>query len=180
MAVINPILKPLKDPNLPLSYRPISLLSSLSKILEKIMNKRLIWFLESNKILSNSQYGCRKARSALMALSDLDSQIYEAEANHANLYSIFFDMENAFPRVWTHHICSIFHQLSLRGAFPRLLQNYLQKRTFCVRSANHHSSTHEQENGVPQGSPLSGTLFLLAINGVTEVIKPPHSLHPFL
>jgi len=93
MAVIIPILKPLKGPILPLSYRPISLLSLLSKILEKLTNKRLVWFLESNKILSNSQYGCRKARSALMALSDLDSQIYEAEANHANLYSMFFDME---------------------------------------------------------------------------------------
>jgi len=85
MAVIIP-LKPLKDPTLPLSYHPISLLSALSKILEKIMNSRHVWFLEANKILSNVQYGRRKGRSALMVLSDLDAQIYEAEASHANLY----------------------------------------------------------------------------------------------
>ena len=99
MVVIIPLLKPLKDPPLPLSYRRISLLSVLSKILEKIMNSRLVWFLETNKILPNSQYGCRRGRSALMALSDLDAQIYEAEASHANLHSVFFDVENAFPRV---------------------------------------------------------------------------------
>jgi len=48
MAVIIPLLKPLKDPTLPLCYRTISLLSTLSKILEKIMNSRLVWFLEAN------------------------------------------------------------------------------------------------------------------------------------
>jgi len=97
--VIIALLKPLKNPTLPLSYRLISLLSALSKILEKIMNSRLILFLQANKILSNSQYGCRRGRSALMALSDLDAQIYEAETSHANFYSLFFDMENAFSRI---------------------------------------------------------------------------------
>ena len=98
MAVIIPLLKPLKDPTLPLSHRPISLLSELSKILEKIMYSRLVCFLQANKVLSNLQYGCRRGRSALMILSDPDAQIYEAESSHANLYSVFFDMENAFPR----------------------------------------------------------------------------------
>jgi len=108
-----------------------------------------------------------------MALADFDAHIYEAEESHSNLYSIFFDMENAFPRVWTHRICSILHQLGLRGSFPTLLQNYLKNRTFRVKAANHYSSIHVQENGIPQGSPLSGTLFLIAINEVTEIIKPP-------
>jgi len=103
-----------------------------------------------------------------MALSDL---IYEVEASHANLYSVFFDMENAFPRVWTYHICTILRQLGVCGPFPLLLQNYLQKRTFCVRAASHHSSTHNQENGIPQGSPLNGNLFLIAINGITGIIN---------
>ena len=106
IAEVIPLLKPSKDPSLPLSYRPISLLSALGKILEKIMNSRLVWYLESNNILSNTQYGCRKGRSTLMALADLDTQISEAKANQANLYSVFFDMESAFPRVWTYHVCS--------------------------------------------------------------------------
>jgi len=84
MAVVVPLLKPLKDPSLPLSYRPISVLSVLSKILERILDRRLVWFLETNKILSHSQYGCRRGRSALMALADLDTRIYEAEEKNSN------------------------------------------------------------------------------------------------
>jgi len=86
MAVVVPLLKPLKDPSLPLSYRPISVLSVLSKILERILDRRLVWFLETNKILSHSQYGCRRGRSALMALADLDTRIYEAEEKNSNFW----------------------------------------------------------------------------------------------
>jgi len=123
----------------------------------------------SKKILSNSRYGCRRRRLALVALSHLDAQIYEAEASHVNLYSVFFDI----PWVWTHHICTILHYLGFRGPSPPLFQNYLQKRTFCVRAASHHSSSHNQENSILQGSPLSSTLFLITINGITEIINSP-------
>jgi len=57
IALIIAILKPHKDPFLPKSYRPLSLLSSLRKILEKILNKRLSWYPEPNNISSESQYG---------------------------------------------------------------------------------------------------------------------------
>ena len=93
------ILEPQKNPNHPSSYRPISLLSTLSKILEKILNKRLSWYLESNNLLNQSQYGCRRGRSAIMALAELDARIHRANANGSTLYSLFFDLENAFPRV---------------------------------------------------------------------------------
>ena len=118
LAIIIPLLKPLKDPSNPLSYRPISLLSSLSKILVKILNKRLSWYLESNNLISASQYGGRKNRSLITAFADLDSLIYEANNNESTLYSIFFDMESAFPRVWTHLICTSLHKLGLRGQLP--------------------------------------------------------------
>ena len=78
LAVIIPLLKPLKDPSNPLSYRPISLLSTLSKILERILNKRLTWFLESNNFLNEAQYGCRRGRSSTMALAELDAHIHTA------------------------------------------------------------------------------------------------------
>ena len=172
-ALIIPLLKPLKDPTHPLSYRPISLLSALGKILEKIINNRLTWFLETNEILSHAQFGCRKKRSALMALADLDAQIHVAHAEGASLFSIFFDMENAFPRVWTYHICATLHQMGLRGPLPLLIKNFLNDRTFNVRVADTLSNISSQQNGIPQGSPLSGTLFLIAINGVTKIIPSP-------
>jgi len=104
LAIRIPNLKPNEDASHRLSNRPISLLSTVNKILEKILNHRLIWFLESNDLLNNSQYGYRKGRSSTMALTELDALIHTANTNNSNLYSVFFDLENAFPRVWCHHI----------------------------------------------------------------------------
>ena len=67
-AIVIPILKPDSDSSEPKSYRPISLTSVLGKLLEKILNKRLIWYLESNRIFTDSQYGFRKNRSILQAI----------------------------------------------------------------------------------------------------------------
>ena len=173
LAIVIPILKPNKDPTLPLFYRPISLLSTLAKILEKILNKRLTWFLESNNLINNSQYGCRKGRSTTMALTELDALIHQANDNKSTLYSVFFDLENAFPRVWRHHILLTLHKYGFRGLLPQLLQNYLQNRSFQVRVANQLSSIQTQDNGVPQGSPLSGTLFMIAINDILNKIAFP-------
>ena len=70
------------------------------------------------------------------------------------------------------------HQLSLRGALPILLQNYFLDPSYRVRASNLYSSIHSQENGIPQGSPLSGTLFLIVINDAIKVIHLP--IHPIL
>ena len=113
MAIVIPILKPKKNANHPSSYRPISLLSKLSEILEKIINKRLAWFLETNNLINDSKYGCRKGRYAKMALTELDSHIHTANVNKSDLYSIFFDLENAFPRVWRHLIPVSYTHLTL-------------------------------------------------------------------
>jgi len=99
--------------------------------------------------------------------------IYEANSNKASLYSIFFDMENAFPRVWTHLIISILHQTGLSGPLPILIQSFLQDRVFQVRVGGHLSNTSPQENEIPQGSPISGTLFIPAIINITSIIPFP-------
>jgi len=98
-AIITPILKPEKDPTSPLSYRPISFLCALSKTIERILNKRLSWFLESNNLISQHQYGGLKGRSAPMALLKLDGMIHHANSNGQKLLSVFIDLESAFPRV---------------------------------------------------------------------------------
>ena len=74
-AVVIPIAKPGKDPCHPTNYRPISLTSCLCKLLEKMVNTRLTWYLEKNNILSPSQSGARKNRSTLDSLASLENQI---------------------------------------------------------------------------------------------------------
>jgi len=147
------------------------------KILEKILNNRLSWFLETNECLAETQYGCRKKRSTLMALAKLDVQIYETHSHNSHLFSIFFDMENAFPRDCHFLICKSLHQKGLRDLLPQLIQNYLKKRFFNVRVSNVLSTSQPQHNGIPQGLPLCGTLFLVAIDDIIKKIPSPiHSL----
>jgi len=67
----------------------------------------------------------------------------------------------------TYHICS------KPKAIPLILQSFLQNRTFKVKVVNHHSTSHRQDNGILQGSPLSGILFMIAINEITNLIHSP-------
>ena len=71
LALVMPILKPGKDPLNPASYRPISLLSNLSKLMEQMVSNRLTFFLEENNHLSKSQYGFRSKRSTVDAILSL-------------------------------------------------------------------------------------------------------------
>ena len=100
-------------------------------------NRQLVWYLETNT-LNEAQYGCRKGRSTPMALAHfLDALINEACADNATHYPIFFDLENAFPRKWRHHILKSLHQYGLCGALPPLMQNYLLSSSFQVKVTDH-------------------------------------------
>ena len=88
IATIIPTLKLLKDKSHPLSYRPIFLFSVLSKILRRIPSKRSMYFLHTNRLISQWQYGGRRDRSSTMALADLEFSIRDALTNKANLSGI--------------------------------------------------------------------------------------------
>ncbi|KAA5607770.1 hypothetical protein F3H11_36375, partial [Pseudomonas aeruginosa] len=80
-ALVVPILKPGKISILQTSYRPISLTCNLCKILEKIISKRIRWYVESNKYLSPFQYGFRQFRSTVDHLMNIESEVLDSLAN---------------------------------------------------------------------------------------------------
>ena len=178
-AIVVAIPKPNKDPLQPTSYRPISLTSVLAKLFEMILNKRLNWYLESNGILSPNQYGFRKKRNTIQAISDLELEIREAFAAKEHLYAIFFDLEKAYDRVWRHHICQLLFKYGLRGNLPSILQSFLADRSLVVRVADQLSSPKVIQNGVPQGSVFSVTLFLIVINEISTTVPFPLSYRLF-
>ena len=171
-ATVIPILKPGKTGSDPLHYRPISLTSCFCKLLEKMVNVRFTWFLESHRIFNNDQCGFRKHRSTVDHLTRLDTDVRCAFRERRHVGAIFFDVFAAYDTVWRHGILLKARQYGLRGQMGFFIQNFLTDRTFRVRIGNLYSNVFYQEEGIPQGSVMSVGLFALAINDVTDALPP--------
>ena len=169
-ATVIPIPKPGKDSKNPSNYRPISLTSCLCKTMERMINTRLVWFLEKNNILTKYQSGFRKGRTTTDQLIRLESFIRDSFLKGNHVVSVFFDLEKAYDTVWKYGVIRDLHKVGLRGRMPMFIQNFLSDRVFRVRLGSVYSDIHGQEMGVPQGSILSVTLFILKINSIADVI----------
>ena len=171
-STLIPIAKPDKLKTSKNSYRPISLTSSVCKLLEKIINSRLVHTLEISQFFSPFQYGFRKARSTIDPLTKLQTEIYRSFKNKYHTIAIFFDIQKAYDTTWRYHILKTIHQAGIKGNMAFFIQNFLCNRTFKVKIGSTISDPFPQEQGVPQGSVLSVTLFGVAINGIVGGIPP--------
>lgn len=95
-----PILKPNKNKFLAESYRPICLLNTMCKLLEKIVNRRLIWFIENFDTLTPEQNGFRRNRSTMNNLLTIKNELHSSLRNKQNLGMIIFDMVKAYDTAW--------------------------------------------------------------------------------
>lgn len=170
---IVPLLKPNKNSLILDSYRPISLSSVFGKLFEKIINNRLMWVLETNDLLSNRQFGFRPSRSTIDATFSLSNAIHEAISQRQHLLAVFFDCTKAFDLTWRFKIMEKLHAWNFKGRLPRIINSFLQNRKFRVKLGNFISEDKILENGVPQGSVLSPTLFNIAINDIIQKIEAP-------
>ena len=170
-ATIIPIPKPGKNITDPTNYRPIALTSCLCKLMEKLVYKRLIWFLETKKKLSKYQCGFRKNRSTLDQLIRLETFIRNAFIRGEHVTVIFFDIEKAFDTTWKKGILQDLHKMGLRGNLPEFISNFLDHRSFQVKVGSELSDHFPQEEGVPQGSILSPILFEIKINSIIDNIS---------
>ena len=158
--------KPNKNKSLKDNYRPIALTSSLCKLFEKIVNIRLVKTLENRQVISNFQFGFRKHRSTIDALLRIQTDILDAFSRKEHTIAVFFDIKKAYDTAWRHNILETIHKAGIRGNLAYFIKNFLNTRKFKTQIGAIQSDEVEQEQGVPQGSVLSCTLFLLAINGI--------------
>ena len=179
LAIIIPIPKPNKDHSFPLNYRPVSLTSCLCKLLEKMVNRRLVWFLEEGKHINEAQSGFRRNRSTTDCLVQFECDVRNAISRRDHTIAVYFDLAKAYDMTWRHGILRRLHEQGLRGNMPKMIVNFLTNRSIKVRVGNTYSEQVSIAEGTPQGSVLSCTLFMIAIDNVSSAIPPTvrHTLY---
>jgi len=163
-SIINPILKPNKDSNDINSYRPISLTTTISKIIEKMIVSRLSWFLDKNNLLNPAQAGFRKSFCTSDPIIRLTHEADIAINSENITIAILIDFSRAFDTLWIDGLLLKMLNFNIKGKILNWIKNYLSNRINKVKIGQHFSLDFISENGTPQGSSLSPLLFLIMVN----------------
>ena len=151
------------------NYRPISLLSVFSKVIEKLMTKQLVNHLESNRILSDKQYGFRRKRGTQDAVLALQQYVLESIEEEREPVVIMLDYSSAFDCVPHGRLIEKMKRMGIEGNAIEVLTSYLTGRTQRLRCGEQISDPTEITCGIPQGGSLSAAMFGLYINDVLHL-----------
>ena len=146
------------------SYRPISLTSVLSKVMERLVTDRLSYVMESEKIFTNIQSGFRKHRCTTDHILKLQDEINKNIHFKKHTLAVFIDFKSAFDMLWCKGLLVKLNSYGIVGNIYNYIENFLSDRTMQVRIDQAYSSVHHLENGTAQGSIISPLLFLIMIN----------------
>ena len=177
LSKVIPIYKE-KDSDLDfVNYRPISLLSNINKIIEKLMYDRLYTFLEKYNCIYELQYGFRARHSTNHCLLDLTENIRKTIDKNEYAVGVFVDLQKAFDTVDHNILLSKLSHYGIRGVSLNWFRSYLSNRSQFVTINGKNSETEPMSYGVPQGSVLGPLLFLIYINDLNQSIKYSTTRH---
>ena len=169
-ALVCPIFKK-NDKTKCANYRPISLLSNIGKIFERIMYTRLESFLDINDIMYNLQFGFRKKHSTNHALLSIVEKIRSNLDKKTFSCGVFVDLEKAFDTVNHKILLAKLEHIGVRGVANTWIKSYLENRSQSVTLNGVTSTSKIITCGVPQGSILGPLLFLIYINDMHNAFE---------
>lgn len=152
--------KPGKDETKVDSYRPISLLPTLSKLFEKMLLQKLKPILHEKKIIPDHQFGFREEHGTVEQVHRVVSEIRNTLEEKKYCSAAFLDIAQAFDKVWHE---GLIHKVrtQLPTSFSKIIKNYLLDRKFLVKYNSASTNLYEIHAGVPQGSVLGPLLYLI-------------------
>jgi sarcosine oxidase/L-pipecolate oxidase len=154
----------------PINYRPISLLPIIAKLLDTIINNQLMDYLLEHNLISPTQYAFRPNSNTTMALKTILNNIHHRKSKHPTL-AIYIDLSKAYDTV-SHPklIQKLQDEFNFSPETVTYFSSYFQNRQQSTHTQHAESKTQTITHGIPQGSTLSTTLFLLYINNIIHTV----------
>lgn len=151
------------------NFRPISLLSTLTKVIEKIVKEQFILYLDTNDIIVSNQYGFRKSKNISDALFHLNRDINSSITNNHRCLIVFLDLAKAFDTVDRSILISKMEHIGVTGNALNWMKSYFDSRQQFVNINGVNSDQLPVDYGVIQGSTLGPLLFLIYINNISRI-----------
>ena len=139
----------------------LSLTSCVGKVVERMINTRLMWHLETNNLIAKEQAGFRQNRSTEDQAAYFAQKVEDGFQGKQETSAVWIDMEKAFDKVWKDGLRLELRKNGISGCMYRWLSQYLENRKARVQLNGCYSRKKTLREGVPQGGILSPTLFLI-------------------